>query len=367
MTPEETPLDSIDERAPRSGGGGRKFNIAGDVVHRAAAHLPERQRLAITWLHAHGWDNNIGLDDLAHQLRRGEGGRYNGNTLYKIFTGKHEAKLDNFTEAVEEFRKLLEERAKIVRTAYIHTRLAKKIFRNCDSARVYQKVFFLFGETQTGKSTILEEYARQNNHGRTVYIRLPEGGRISDLLVLFAEQLKMGVQSENLRRRIVKYFDPSMLLIVDEAHQSFISSNGTSQARCMEFLREIYDSAKCGMVICGTNVLQKEILQGSKRAILNQFWERQISVVNLPPKPSKEDLNDFAKAYGLPPASGEALTLQDKVIREHSLGLWLTHLQLASSIAGAKKKPLAWNHVLGAAKVLARQADPNDYEDEEAA
>ena len=52
--------------------------------------------------------------------------------------------------------------------------------------------------------------------------------------------------------RMFESFDDRMLLIVDEAHQCLYSKGEARGARTIEFIRELFDARKCGVIICGT-------------------------------------------------------------------------------------------------------------------
>jgi hypothetical protein len=210
---------------PRSATAGRAFNVPGDDCNQATEHLPPEQRDMVRWLHAFAWNNNIHLNDLAAMIKRRDGKAYDGNTVYRIFKGIYEGKLDNFCECAASFRRVIEERGDITRAPFVMTRLARRIFKISESAKVYQTVEFIFGESQIGKTAALEEYARQNNHGMTVYWRLPSGGGLRRSVEELAVACRISAQQKTVEvlRRAIRFFTPEMLLIVDEAHQMFLS------------------------------------------------------------------------------------------------------------------------------------------------
>lgn len=339
---------------------GRAFNIPGDDVNQSTERLPADQKDMVRWLHAYAWNNNIHLDHLAEMLKRPDGKSYDGNTLYRIFKGIYEGKLDKFCSSAASFRRVIEDRADITRAPFVMTRLAKRIFKICESAKIYQTIEFIFGESQIGKSAALEEFARQNNHGMTVYWRLPAGGGLRRSVEELAVACRISAQQKTVEvlRRAVRFFTSEMLLIVDEAHQMFLSENKQGKIETAELIREIHDRCKCGVVIAATPALQREIQEGKNKLLLRQLDLRSLGPNVLPSCPDHKDLNIFAAHYGLPPASADedALKIQNNVIAYEGLGRWLKRLMAASRIAARREEKLAWKHVIDADTGIRRKA-----------
>jgi DNA transposition AAA+ family ATPase len=329
----------------------RNYNIPGDVVNKATADLPDDQRAAVRWLHHHCAENNTRLNDIADKIRRPDGSAFSDHTLWRVLTGRYGAELDKITAAILGYKKFVEERATIRRAPFIMIRVAKRIFALCDSARMYSKVVFIFGASQTGKTTALEEYQRAHNHGETIYLRMPAGGNLRAFMEELAISLRISPQqsSTELRRRIVRSFDERMLLIVDEAHQLFVKG---IQVKTIELIREIHDRCKMGVVLVGTEILASELQEGKHKELLRQLDLRSLAKARLKPTPSKSDLNTFAEHYNLAPAAGEALKLESETIRDFGLGRWCTLLQAGSRMAAKKSQKLSWDHVVKAHATL---------------
>jgi hypothetical protein len=162
-----------------------------------------------------------------------------------------------------------------------------------------------------------------------------------------------------------------MLLIVDEAHRCFQSKSGTRGLDTLDFLRELWNRRQCGMLILMTNEGRDQLLKGRHKKSLEQLWRRRLQPLQLPNVPFGDDLDRFAAAYGLPPATDEPVTiriptldesgnektithrdrplrLQNQVVREEGLGVWLTILQDASDTAAEQKRPITWGAVIKA-------------------
>jgi DNA transposition AAA+ family ATPase len=345
-------LPSDDGYVPDSINPARYYNIPGDTVFSTTEHLPDDQRSALRWLHAHASEKNMTLAQVASNLRRNDGSPYSANTLYKALTGRHGADMDNIARAIQDYRKFTEEHQRIDRKRFHKIRVVQEIFERCDLARDYKRFSFIFGEPQIGKTYALEEYTRTHNHGETIYVRLPSGGDYTSLLEEFALALRISVSQKpkEIARRVRRCFSPKMLLILDEGHQLFV--NGI-QKKSVEFIREIYDRCKCGVVLCGTKVLQDEMQRGKHKELLKQLNLRGIGKgVLLPDRPYKSDLNLIAKSYNLAPPEGRALAIESEVIRTDGLGFWCTIMECGDQIAANRKQKFKWDHVIDAHTAL---------------
>ena len=322
--------------------GQRLFRIPGDTVNAATAHLDDDQRGAIRWFHAYCSEHDLPLKEACAKIR------YDDTTLYRVFVGKYEGSLDNVCKQIEEFKALEIERNKGKKLPFIETSLARKIWGVCHASLEFQRIGFIFGDTQIGKTEALIKYRDDHNHGGTIYVRMPTGGFSSDFLAELARVLRISSQSNEiqLKSRIIKAFDDRMLLIIDEAHQCTMSNTGANRGiRSLEFVREIYDAKRCGVVICGTNVFRESLESGRFAGILKQSRRRRLAILQLPSIPSAEDLRTFAAAYGLEPATEKNLNLQTDMIRDEGLGMWLTLLRMAAKCAAKRGKKMGWNHV----------------------
>ena len=321
---------------------GRKFRIAGDEVNRATADLPDEQRSAIRWLHAHAAENDLSLNDLGQLVR------LSGATMSLVFRGKYEAKLDGVVAAILDFKRMHEKRQTGRKLAFIPTALTQRIWAACEAALEFQRTIFIWGDSQIGKTSALMAYRDAHNHGQTIFLRMPVPCSMGNFLAALGEALRISPQQKEkeLRRRILSAFDDRMLLIVDECHQAMFSRRRGSHP--LEFLRELHDLRGCGLVLCGTNVFRDEMERGYLADIMRQTKLRRLCALQLPDRPTRADLNTFAEAYGLAPATGEARKLEYDMIQEEALGMWLTLLRMGAKIAAQRKQRLDWSHVLAA-------------------
>jgi len=325
----------------------RRFTIPGDMVYRATADLSDHQRSAIRGMHAYAVEKDLSLVEQGQLLKISD------TTLSLIYRGKYEAKLDNVVKIMADFLTLEEKRNENHRLPFIETALTRKIWNVCERAREFQKIAFIFSDSQVGKSTAFEEYYRTHNHGSTIYTEMPTGGGLTHYLAELASRLKIStnLSSTEMRRRIFDAFDDRMLLIVDEASRAIAikgSGKRSTSLETIDFIRELFNRRKCGVVICGTNVFRDAMERGSVMEILKQLLRRRLCILQLPNTPTRDDLISFSNAYGLPPSEGVARELENRVVENEALGMWLLTLRMAAEIAAKRKVKMTWSHVIDA-------------------
>ena len=318
----------------------------GDVVNKNTAHLPDNQRSAIRRLHAYQFENSLSLGEL--EVKTG----ISSTTISQIYRNKYPSDVSGIVSRIQSFFALLDKRSQSRQLDFVETKLSKNIWGICDNARTMQKINFIFGDSQVGKSKALKKYALDHNHGSTCYLEMPTGGLLTNFMAKLAEKLHMSAHQRraDLRRRLIEAFDDRMLLVVDEAHQC-LPINGYTTARSLqsiEFIREIFNEKECGVVICATKAFQSAMNHGEWSSLLAQSKRRQFLTLELPNEPTREDLNAFSRAYGLPAAAAQARELEKSIIATEALGYWLSVLRAGHEVASSKKQAMTWAHVLSA-------------------
>lgn len=229
---------------------------------------------------------------------------YDGSTISRVLNGKYEGNLGNVLEKIAVYRAVYQERATIGQIPFQETKLAKEIWTVCDFTRIAQTIAFLYGPNQTGKTSALQEYQRRNNHGQTIFVRVPVGGNAGDFLEKLADAcgLPQAKNRETNSARIHKYLRPEMLILVDEVHQLF--KHGV-KTRTIEAIRELHDLTRVGIVLCGTQVLAEALEDHKLKGFLGQLANRGTIRRLIKPEPYREDVLLLCTAYGFPvPAAG---------------------------------------------------------------
>jgi len=327
--------------------------FGGDHVMQATAQMQPKHRDAVRWLFFHCIENGLSIDEAAKAIR------YDKTTVYRVCRGDYGAGLGKVVAAVLSYKNTCDRRTGIPEGSFVETNTARKIWKVCDAAVAYKTIAFIFGDSQVGKTTALQEYARRNNHGQTKYIRMAASSGTQLMMKLLAEACAFSPKGcfENLRKRVLGALDENTLVIVDELHLAFFTYHSKARLSCLEVLRELHDRTGCAMVLCGTNVGRDEIDRGPQKEYLEQLRRRGVFRLQLPKYATQGDLNAIAKSFGLPPAEGEAADLVKQIIRANGLKAYTSYLQAAGRIASNTRRKLAWKHFIQAHDVIAKLSD----------
>lgn len=353
------------------------FRIPSDQIRTAIQDLPDDQREHVWWFSQWCKRNDLNREALGKILRKpGSADFYSADSIIQLLTGgriRRGENIEPMLDAISSLRKIEGEREGQASSGFITTRLASEIWARCKKALKRQRIMFIFGESQIGKTAALRKYAEDNNHGETVYVEMPSGGSVSALIFALADHFNIPAKSgakADLRKRIIGCFDSRMLLIVDEAHRA-LRPGSTVGLESFSFLRELWNKTQCGMVISLTNEGRDELVKGPHHKQLAQIWRRRITPLQLPNVPPDDDAGLFAAAYGLPEASEKPvkievsyyddkgnlqsrshseipLQLQRDTLKTEGLGVWIGILQDAADMAQEQGKRITWGAVIKA-------------------
>jgi DNA transposition AAA+ family ATPase len=270
--------------------------------------------------------------------------------MYKVCTGRYAAGLDAIVADILDWKKREEVSALQSAVPFVETSIAKRVFMTCESAWAYQTTAFLWGESQTGKTFALQEFQRRNNHGLSRFIRLPAGGSKMGVLrrIAAASAVTRHGTYDHILDNIIGATDSTNILIFDEVHQVFTTYQRFNRISVLEMIREIGDTAHCGVVFCGTNVLRDELMAGEARKLLEQFRRRSAFEVQLPDRAPVKDLDAIARAFNLPPAKAEARELIKHINLTSGLQQYTAYLRKAVNIAASQSDPVDWSHFIQA-------------------
>jgi DNA transposition AAA+ family ATPase len=314
--------------------------------------------------------------DPRHSIRRDEFSRrvgYSENTIYRILSGKYihsETKRqldvpDDLVKAIHNFLDLERERFLGGKTEFVKTPTAARIWHGCNIARESRSPVFIWGVPQIGKTTALERYAQDNNHGRTVYVRMKAASGLGGMVRRIAENVGVSPKSNtaNLTDYIKGALTQDMVLILDEVHLLAYTYRKASFFGCMEVIREIFDETHCGLVLCGTQLLQDELTARE----LEQLLKRGVHRIALPAAPTRGDVSAILEAAGLEfPDRGSKVTVKGateepyQVIRQlakkEGLKAITERLRYGRKLAARRKETLSWEHFVEAHLTIAAQA-----------
>jgi DNA transposition AAA+ family ATPase len=348
-TPTPTPEPNEETQIVPADGLNMK-SITGDIILTATRELPDTQRDSVRWLHAYAREQSWSLARLADETK------ISVTTLYRVFTGKYSARLDNLVERITSYRRIAEARGTIGDFPFAETSIYKKIDRTCDWSLISQSIAFIFGNRGLGKSMAFDRRKETHNHGQTKVVRMPASAGVQLMMKEIARACYLSPQSsfEHLRERVFNSIDHTNLIIVDELHQVFLSYQKGSAIKCLEVLREIHDRTKCGMVLCGTTQLKKEILLGNHAEMLEQFTDRGTLKVQLPDRLPKSDVLLIAKGFGLTDPNDIASDLIDELMQARSLRKFGKLLQAAKRLSAREGTEITWGHFIKAHDIITK-------------
>ncbi len=311
-----------------------------DKVIEGTQHYAPEPREAVRWFYEACRNDNIGMKAAAKLIR------YDITTLYRVCMGKYEGNLKNICRAIDSYRELWNERRNVQDSGFIETSIVKDIWRICRNSLKYQAIGLVTGPSQSGKTTALEEFQRRNNHGKTKYLRLPASAGVQLMMKEFATacHISRDCPFETLRERVLRCIDSNHLVVVDEIHQAFATYQRGARMKVIECIREIYDRTKCGMVLCGTPIFEKEMEEGNLKELLEQMDRRCIFRLNLtgPEKMPERDINAHAASFGLKPPDDATEEMIREILRCSGIGMFVKFLQASSELAANEKHAISW-------------------------
>lgn len=245
---------------------------------------------------------------------------------------------------------------------FIHTSLAARLFAIFDKTRAMSTTSILWGKMGIGKTTIIKEYQRLNNHGKTIAVRCPAGASLAKFTYAIGRACGLAAGSFNhhqLKEKILAILTMGQrLIIIDELHQIFLTATPEAAIRVCEFIRELADVSECGLVLIGTDALPQHIFKGVHKEALAQLVDRGTLQISLPAQATKTDIHKFLTAYNLTfpteAAEPEAHQILNDIIKSSGLRKLTLHLRDGASYAARKEQPYTWHHFVSAHEAIAQ-------------
>lgn len=301
--------------------------------------IDDEQGELMFWLHGFGQDKKLSDASLSAMMKVSQA------AVSQLFSGKYAA--EDWTPMMDRIRALKEvedEEMKKVDLGFVMTYTAKTIFSVCESAMTDGMPAFIFGASQIGKTTALEEFQRTHNHGRTKYLRLGSRWTKARLVRELARACKArslkAKKSWELEETIYGSLNRYNLLIIDEFHLAMETVNEATSREIVEFIREVYDRTHCGLVLSATRVGIHALEEGRNAMLFDQLRRRGVVKVVLPDVPPLKDINAIAKSFELELPKGDILAKVKALLKSRGLGVFVKYLQKAHSLAGSEQ--LTW-------------------------
>ena len=314
----------------------------------ARGQLTEEEGEEIFWLYSYAQEYHLKEGDLAAKM-----GCYDKNTLYQVFRGSYGVYKDGkaaswagIVKAIRSFKSVELEEMKKKNIGIIDTEVKQTVFRACQAALNDGMPAFIYGASQIGKTTALQEFQRLNNHGKTIYLRMGSGWTRPRLVRELALKFGNGVKAKRswmLEDAIFGSLTRYNLLIIDEFHLALETSTDASAKAMMEFVREVYDRTGCGLVMSSTKVGLAGLEGGKNQLLFDQLRRRGVVKVVLPDVPPVRDINTIARSFDLPLPTGEVLAGIKQLVKTRGLGVFIKYLQKSYAVCRKAKTELSWD------------------------
>ena len=253
------------------------------------ANYNQEEQELVTWLW--GYYNTEGRKsaDLCREL-----GGYEWETQVRpTFSGNVPASCrSEIFDAVKSLKKRVQRRKPLIRTI-----VAERIIQALDYALENSAMIYVSGPTGRGKTYASEWWASQNNHGRTVYARVPSDctrRALVNMLCSLRGVAHSGSCADceaNLRATLT----PRNLLIIDEA--GHLLSKSGKPGGAIELMRDLHDMTGCAVALIFTDVYLREIKNGRNRDYFEQFLGRLEFPVEIPAIPRRDEVRQALLAY----------------------------------------------------------------------
>lgn len=332
----EIPADLKHEQAVASSSGSR---IAIPLNLGAWKDLKPEVQADLLWLHQHVLDEQLSYADTKEALG------YDTTTIFRVLKGTYNGNWDNVCREIRAYRKVATERAGIQKNDFVENSISRLIFGGLDYALASNSITQIIGESRQGKTMAVTEWARRNNHGRSVLVAVPGYGGTKMFLRRIAEALGVNRQLgiAEMFDAVCRGFNRQRILIVDEAHR-LLPADNRSPPVALEMLRDLHDTTKCGLALVGTQRFDDALRKSGNRYMFEQYLGRIGMPIRLPKRIKAVDVQDILRQF-VPKASE---TLVDKATNIANslgrLGILVELLRMASQIAKKAKSPVLEEH-----------------------
>ena len=285
---------TVDNPAPEAGMSRDIINIGLNMFRAGIRRYSEEEQELLEWLWGYTFDV---LGNSKTELVRAIG--YDYRFIYDVWTGAYDGELDNFCAAIQALKLRAANDMPLVQTLVV-----KRLIEALDYAARYAAMVSITGPTGRGKTYTAKVWARQHNHGRTRYIRVPSGCTRRQIVTMLCASCGIGVnghKTTDLEARLFKAFTSRNVIIVDEAGL-LIPTAGRNGTAAIELLRDLHDICGCAVVLIFTDVYLKEMKTGHLADYFEQFRGRIKYELNIPVRIFRSEVEDIVKTFAQNPS-----------------------------------------------------------------
>lgn len=317
--------------APEAGMSKDAINIALNMLKASIAVYEEEHQELIEWLWSYAFDE---LRASKNALVKAVG--MDWKTIYNAFTGKLDT-IGSFCTRIEDVKKQMLNSINLVDTV-----VTRRVQEALDHARDEHAMVTITGPTGRGKTLTARHWARNNNHGRSKYVRVPSGCTRLTLVKELCKRCGISVNGKKtslLEDRLRSCFGPRNVIIVDEAGHLMPRTGRSTNA--IELLRDIHDICGCGVALIFTDVYVSEMKHGSLTDYFEQFVGRIKFEVTIPEQVMEDEINSILGHFhpeGAPPIKLFKFALKNAKEREGKLRTLFEDLKRARKWARGQER-----------------------------
>jgi DNA transposition AAA+ family ATPase len=281
-----------------------KKNNTGEVINCDRGQLERaivsRQYDARTvellrWLHGYAISQ---LGSRKADLLNALGGSIDWPTIYRAMTGADldRADMDNLLALIDQLKIKIDE---VGALAFAETPVTVKIRKALNYAREHGAMVMISGPSGRSKTSTALQWAAENNHGRTIYVRATSGSSKRTIVQAIARAIGIGAgRARNcgmgeLEQRIRESIGAHNVFIFDEVGHLFPAGNRGTEG--LDFLRDLHDLTKCGMALIATEYYYETLDKGRHAVFFEQFIGRLKLHVNIPRRIFKGEIEAACK------------------------------------------------------------------------
>ena len=317
----------------------------------AWADVPAEWHPDMLWFHQFILDQ--GMDFKAVEEAVG----YNWNTVYKFLTGTSTGSYGNFCAAIATYRKIAEKRKTIQRQEFVHNSISQIVFATLDYTFANNCMTLIVGESGMGKSTIMQAWRDENNHGTSVYVDCPPVGGIKGFLGAIAHAVGVGnAPIPSMLAAVTRAFNVNRILLLDNMHRALPGDPRTA-AKLFDVVQYLFDGSGCAVGMSATARLDAHMRQSTQ--MFEQTTGRVGIPVHIPREVGWKDIAEIVRQY-IPSPSEETRRHAMRIANAHGhIRQLVERLKVASRIAAKAKEPITDEHFLTAIRVRAELARHN--------
>lgn len=271
-----------------------------------------------------------------------------GASLSQLLSGTYPANPDAITRSIALAVDRERGRALYAERGFARTRLFAAMSELADLAVVTQRIACIHGGLLCGKSAAAQALAAEYRGASAIYFVAPYADTYGAFVRRLARVRGIPLKGSlsDLREAIIASLDASHLLIIDEYHQPVMTYPRTQARRCMEFVREINDTSRCGILLVGSTegyaVLCDE--EGFHRLAAGIHGLDICDPRNDLRPLTDADLSAVVKAFGLP-ADKARLAQCREIASDHTISRLFDILRIASGQAERHGHALTWSDI----------------------